>query len=144
MGYNVYLEKSTVTLLSSKESEAFERLKALNDPKNDGIKRGGSSTGGVYTAKWFSWMTEDYDKTCGNITEIFTMLGFDTAREDNGALKFTGYDSKTGQEALFLETISDLLTPGYMEWTGEDDAHWRVHFNGSPFSYVGSVGFVFD
>jgi hypothetical protein len=42
----------------------------------------------------------------------------------------TGYDSKTGQEDLFLETISNEAF-GEIRWVGEDGDQYSTVFAGS-------------
>lgn len=125
MGYYVTLENSTFNIPADKLDEAFARLKALNH--KPGIeKRGGSFSGGKYTAKWFSWMSEKYDEEATDAEDIFKMLGFETECNPDDGLTLVGYDSKTGQEALFIDEVADLAVPGWvMEWRGEDDTCWR-------------------
>jgi hypothetical protein len=95
------------------------------------LKYGGSwGGGGKRTSAWFSWMTADYDKTCTSVEEILDMLGFYYTVKDND-IYITGYDSKTGQEDFFFQSISHLIT-GKICWIGEDDLEWNWLFDGSP------------
>lgn len=125
MGYYVTLESSNFTIPAENLAEAFERLKALNH-KPGVEKRGGSFSGGKYTAKWFSWMSEKYDEEARDAAHIFEMLGFEVDTAEDGAITLTYYDNKTGQEDLFIDEVADLAVPGWvMEWRGEDGDKWR-------------------
>ena len=131
MGYYVSLDESNAVIPAEKLETAFTRMKALNRT-HDHAKTGGSWSGGRQTERWFAWMTSDYDKTCKDAAEILGMVGFDCAYGEDGSLRVWGYDSKTGQEDLFIETIADLFVPGsYMVWRGEDGAQWRWEFDGT-------------
>jgi hypothetical protein len=130
MGYYVNIEAVNWLLPVVHEDAALQALKNLNDPSNDHLKRGGRFAGGKETAKWFSWMPEDYDKTVTTVYEVLDMLGFETEVLPEGT-RIRAYDSKTGQEDLFLETIAEFVEPGsFIEWRGEDGAAWRNDFDG--------------
>lgn len=125
MGYYVTLEESTFNIPADKLEEAFTRLKALNH-KPGVVKNGGSYSGGRQTAKWFSWMSEKYDEEAEDAEHIFKMLGFYTECNPDDGLTLLEYDSKTGQEQLFINEVADLATPGWvMVWRGEDGEVWR-------------------
>lgn len=127
MGYYVMLEESTAVLPKKHQAEAYRRMCALND--NDERKQGGSWSDGQ-EEKWFSWMDPNYPDTCTDAKAILADLGFwfdlSTIAE-KGDLLFTDYDSKAGQEDLFIFTIGNLMT-GYMVWSGEDGDKWRWEF----------------
>lgn len=130
MGYYIRLEESTFNIPADKLDEAFARLKALNH-KPGVEKNGGSYSGGRYTAKWFSWMSEKYDEEAKDAEDIFKMLGFYTECNPDDGLTLTGYDSKIGQESLFLQEVADLANEGwYIEFTGEDGARFRYTAQG--------------
>lgn len=125
MGYYVSIEEANWVLPKANQAEALQRLKDLNH--KEGVeKRGGSwGAGGVQNERWFSWMTADYDQHVSSVAEIFDMLGFDYSIEDDGALRIYSYDSKIGQEELFLTEIADLVPKdSCIKWRGEDGAHW--------------------
>lgn len=142
MGYYVTLDDANFLIKPENLDEALVRLKALNAPTNDNLKRGGSYGGGGKTESWFSWMPPDYDKTVTSAKEVFDLLGFETSLTDEG-LRLLGYDSKTGQEDVFLNVVADLVEPGsYLTWTGEDGDKWRYFFNGATMEYqAGTVSY---
>lgn len=130
MGYYVNIESVEWFLPVVHEAAALQALKDLNDPRNDDLKRGGSFSGGKQTAAWFSWMPEDYDKTVTSVSEVLELLGFDVDTVPEGTY-IRRYDSKTGQEDLFLNAIAEFVEPGsFIEWRGEDGAFWRNDFDG--------------
>jgi len=129
MGYYVNLRASSVVLPAENLDEITQRWHEMNDKKYDDQKRGGSWSGGQQSAKWYSWMPEDYEKTTSTPGEILELLGF--GYEDNGDLVITDYDSKTGQEDLFFKAIASLVPANQlMEWTGEDGATFAWYFDG--------------
>lgn len=133
MGYYVSITSTNWLLPIVNESAALDALKKLNSNENDHLKRGGRWGGGVAgkTESWFSWMPSDYDKTVKSVAEVLDMLGFETKVDPEGT-RIVGYDSKTGQEELFLATIAHFVEPGSaIDWRGEDDAIWRYSFDGT-------------
>lgn len=141
MGYYVSITEGTVTIPKENLAKAYERMCALND--NDSIKRGGQWGGDIdsksprptglnyHPAKWFSWMDANYPETCKDAKAILDSLGFESHLNDEGITIF-GYDSKMGQEDLFLEAISDLCTKdSFLVWRGEDGEMWKNIFGDS-------------
>jgi len=120
MGYYVRIEDSTLSLPKENYDEALDILKELND--HDNLKHGGGSDG----KKWFSWMPEDYDKTVTSVKEIFELLGFEMTESVSGLSEFR-YDSKIGDEEIFLSAISHLLD-GYIVWHGDDGDMWKFKY----------------
>lgn len=141
MGYYVTLEESTFTLPTDELDEAYRRMCNLNE--RDDLKNGGSYSGGKMTAKWFSWMPENYPETCENADSIFRELGFQTEQSAEG-LKLVGYDSKTGQEELFLQAVCDLAAAdSRMYWIGEDGQRWMYEYGGErPVCYEATVNYL--
>jgi hypothetical protein len=131
MGYDVRITKSSVVIRSEVQSQVFKIWCDLNHPQNDHLKYGGNWSGArKENAAWFSWMTPDYDKTCTSVEEILDMLGFDYTVKNND-IYITGYDSKTGQEDFFFQSISHLIT-GEICWIGEEGHGFNWLFDGSP------------
>lgn len=118
MGYYIRLDDANWEVKETPES-----LQAIREMpvKYHGIKRGGSSNG----EKWFSWMNDSEIENAVNVEAVFQQLGFETESTDGG-FKLVGYDSKTGQEDLFLAVIAPYSVEGsYVEFIGEDDSHYR-------------------
>jgi Fe-S oxidoreductase len=75
-------------------------------------------------------MDENYPETCKDTFEILIDLGFEIENPD-GDIHIVRYDSKIGQENLFLECVSEFVvssTKGlkpYIIWRGEDSATWK-------------------
>ena len=125
MGYNITALESTFRIPSENLDAALTRLKDLNH--KPGVEKRGYSSGpeGI-TERWFSWMPADYDKYVTTVEEVLINLGFFTEKnEATGDVLVTGYDSKIGQEELFLNEIADLVDPdSYIIWIGEDYKMW--------------------
>ena len=128
MGYYVEIEVSNAVIPAENLERAYAKMCALNTT-HDHVKRGGSYSGGKQTAKWFSWMDENYPDTCKDARAVLDALGFYTHYDEQGNLHIDGYDSKTGQEDLFLQTIADDAT-GKIAWRGEDGDRWTTLFYG--------------
>jgi hypothetical protein len=139
MGYYTTQVDQHFTIPADKLGEAFEALKALNTNTPDSEKRGGSWGPGGQRASWFSWMDENYDKTAVDAAEIFEALGFTVDRDGDceGGLSLDGYDSKTGQEDLFLTAVKDLVPEdSFIEFRGEDGAMYRWTPKGVQYATV--------
>ena len=72
-------------------------------------------------------MDENYPETCEDAQAVLEQLGFSTEYNDAGDLLLTGYDNKTGQEALFLKAIEEDGV-GFIVWEGEDGKTWCTFF----------------
>ena len=136
MGYNVFIEESTFQIPAENLDEAYNRMCQLNFTVPNKHKNGGSYPDkdnapefGANKSCWFSWMQWNYHEECNNSEEILQQLGFYTSTDEDGNLHIDGYDSKTGQEDLFLEAIS-TLSKGYIIWEGEDDEVWGETYGG--------------
>ena len=140
MGYYIRITEGTVTIPKKNIADAYQRMCALNN--DDSIKRGGQWGGALskedprpaglnyHPARWFSWMDANYPETCPTAKSILDSLGFESYEDDEGLTIF-GYDSKAGQEDIFMASISDLCAKGsYFTWSGEDGEMWREEFGG--------------
>lgn len=137
MGYYVHIEKSTFVIPSENLDEAYRRMCQLNFAVPNSEKRGGSWPGkdqaphtGPDKHCWFSWMPSNYHETCSSAEAILNELGFETETDGDGNLLIRFYDSKSGQEDLFLESICDLAK-GYIIWQGEDGDVWGETYGGT-------------
>lgn len=122
MGYNVKIIKSTAIIPPAHLERAYIQMCALNIT-HDAEKCGGRYSNGKRVEAWFSWMDPNYPETCSNAEEILVELGFDVFSDQLG-IHITGYDSKSGQEELFLNSIQDLVY-GSITWIGEDEIIWE-------------------
>ena len=136
MGYYVSIEESTFQIPVENLDAAYKAMCELNYTVPNSQKRGGSHTGkdkapeyGPHKCCWFSWMDWNYDEKCKNAEEVLHEVGFYSYISENGNLHIEGYDSKTGQEDLFLKAIS-TLSKGYIIWKGEDDEVWGETYGG--------------
>jgi hypothetical protein len=140
MGYYVSIEESTFQIPAENLDAAYDAMCKLNYTVPNTQKYGGSWSSGEYSkdkapefgpykAAWFSWMEWNYDETCKDADEILQALGFDTSIDDEGNLHIDGYDSKSGQERLFLNSICSL-SKGYIVWKGEDGEIWGETYGG--------------
>lgn len=139
MGYEVRIKESTFVIPAENLDEAYNRMCQLNFLVPNAMKRGGSWGGvndrktapefGPHKGCWFSWIEWNYHEECKNAEEILQQLGFFTSTDEDGNLHIDNYDSKTGQEDLFLASISDLAK-GYIIWIGEEDDLWGETYGG--------------
>lgn len=116
MGYYVTLTDANFGI-----PETPEVLAALHEmeTKFHEIKQGGSSNGD----KWFSWMPDV--RTLTSVEEVFERLGFSTRRHQ-GLIWLDAYDSKTGQEDLFLAVVAPFVEDdSYTVWRGEGGEMWK-------------------
>ena len=133
MGYYIHIEDSNCMLPEKHFNLAYWRMCDLN--KHDELKRGGSYSknedGTENVTKWFSWMEENYPEICTTAQEIIEELGFEVEVIEDEGIIIHGYDNKSGQEELFLSSISDLLVQHkgdvrpFIVWRGEDDHVWK-------------------
>jgi len=151
MGYYIRIVDCSFTV-----PETPEVLAAIHemDTKYDHIKRGGSYSAGNIEKKWFSWMPEDLS-TLKSVEAVLKALGFDcgTRAMSDGTktVDIIGYDSKVGQEDLFLAVIAPFVSEGsFIEWIGEEGERWRnrVHegrltVQNSTFSWQEPVKYVY-
>jgi hypothetical protein len=136
MGYYVNIQESTFTIPAENLEYAYTRMCQLNFTVPNSEKRGGSYPGknkaphtGPDKNCWFSWMNWDYHEKCVDAEAILNNLGFEIEYAENGDLQICAYDSKSGQEDLFLESICDLAK-GYIIWQGEDGDVWGETYGG--------------
>jgi hypothetical protein len=131
MGYYVTLTGSDFTIPADRLDEAYVALCKLNE--SDEGKTGGSwkavDGAPTRTEVWFAWMDSDYPDKLKTTQEILEALGFECDQCLDGSLNVYGYDSKTGQEDIFIAALAPFVPDGsYMEWSGEDGSMWRTLF----------------
>ena len=138
MGYYVNIVESNCKIKKENIDAAYNAVCELN--RYDDMKRGGqwgsnlpvkpSDSKSVSNSphKWFSWMAWNYDEVCDNLVEVLEMLGF-YIYEAEDAIEINGYDSKAGQENIFLDALAPYIENGsYIRWRGEDDEMWSNIF----------------
>jgi hypothetical protein len=107
--------------------QAYNAMVQLNH--YDHLKSGGTYGGGKEISRHFSWMPEDLSTipTCG---EMLQVLGFELSVDGaDGVIEATGYDSKVGDELVFMAAIAPWVEDeSYFQWTGEDGDQWRWVF----------------
>ena len=141
MGYYVRTTDCDFYIAKSKKNPAYEALCALN--QHDDLKVGGSFGGELsgdsprpeglsyHPARWFSWMSPDYPSKCKDLRQILEELGFEVEEDDAGNITYLRYDSKTGQEVLFLSALAPFVRDGStIDWQGEEGEHFRHEFSG--------------
>ena len=123
MGYYIDLTEADWEIAESAESLATVREMPK---KYHAIKRGGSSSG----EKWFSWMNDSDIENAESVESVFNQLGFETTKTEGG-FTLDSYNSKTGQEDLFLGVMAPFTKDdSSMEWRGEDGALWKFTVSG--------------
>ena len=127
MGYYVTTESIDITIPKEWLESAYKAVLAMNE--SDELKRGGSHGPNSERKFWFSWMPEDLS-TLADLQAVMENLGFDTHYDEAGELVLGHYDSKTGQEDLFLDAIAPFVQEGsYAIWKGEDNHFYKWEFN---------------
>ena len=113
---------------------AYEALMALQDAPNEN-KHGGSYSA-AETRYWYSWMPEDL-RTIPTVQDVFRELGFEVEVEgESGDVLIGNYDSKMGQEEVFLAAAAPFIEDGEYEWVGEDNAFWKWSFHGGKMFHL--------
>ena len=131
MGYYIHMREQDFFLPVDKLEEAHAAMIAL-DKTHDDQKHGGSWQEGKKVDRWFSWMPTNYASTLATAQAILEELGFDVQLDEMGNIISLHYDSKIGQEELFLKAIAPFVREGsYINWVGEDGAHWQHYFDGT-------------
>lgn len=132
MGYNVWIQESTFNIPDFYLDNAYQAMCDLN--KDNSKKRGGAGNSlelqksNEYSDNiWFAFMEPDYPNHCADAADIFIALGFDITLDSKG-LNIVGYDTKQGQEDLFLEAVAQYAN-GFIIWRGEDGEVWRNVFS---------------
>lgn len=128
MGYYVQIVNGRFRIPKANLQRAYEKMCALNVTHHD-QKQCGSWSVGTKTQSWFSWMDPNYPETCKTAHEVLEALGFHCHYDDQGDLIVDGYDSKMGQEDLFMAAIKEEAE-GSLVWRGEDGATWTTTFVG--------------
>jgi hypothetical protein len=125
MGYYVQIRDANFVIPADKLDAAYAAMCALNTT-HDAEKSGGSYSGGKQTSKYFAWMDANYPETCPDAKAILEALGFEVETYDNGDLTIDSYDSKAGQENLFIDACFPFVDPAsYISWEGEDGEFWK-------------------
>lgn len=132
MGYYIEDINGEITIPKDKHERALKRFKALAEYPQ--IKSGGSFSGGGCKDKWFSWMKNEVFET-GTLSDIIEEMGFlDVETQENGDLCFSGYDTKQGQERLFIGALHGIAT-GKITFRGECGGIFEVSPSKTTFDY---------
>jgi hypothetical protein len=130
MGYYVSIEQGTLRIPVEHLDRVYAAMCELNNLPNE-TKNGGMWTGGQQEDAWFSWMPANYPSVLHTAEEILDQLGFQDLFTDQGDLIVHSYDSKIGQERLFIASIAPWIKPdSVLYWVGEDGQRWRWTFVG--------------
>ena len=137
MGYYA-TGNGSIKIVGENIYEAYNAMVQLN--KYDHLKGGGTYSPS-YTRRHFSWMPEDLSTipTCG---EMLQALGFELSIDGaDGVIVATGYDSKVGDESIFIAAIAPWVEDeSYFDWGGEEGDQWRWSFvKGEMFVQNGNI-----
>jgi hypothetical protein len=125
MGYYITAH-GTITMPRSLEQNALRALKTLNYDHE--AKRGGllGNPEATFETRWYSWMPERWHETVGSIEQVLELVGFSVTKTRQAGLNVytLTYDSKTGQEEVFLNSLADYAQVD-VEVTGEDGERWK-------------------
>ena len=147
MGYYVTSTEADFTIPPENLDAAYEAVCELNTHNN--LKRGGSFPAlknlpddKPRPDKWFSWMDWNYQETCPDLKAVLKEVGFYVGVNPDGGLSITEYDSKSGQEDLFLEAIAPFATEGsYIMWRGEEGEQWQNVVKDGTLAHLKAVVF---
>ena len=138
MGYNITMTDGNVIIPGKHLDAAYAACVELNN--NDALKSGGRypaqewdrSTEKWNPNRWFSWMPHDWPDKYKTLRAVFEALGFMVeGSPEDGGIMLVGYDSKSGDEEVFLRAIAPYVLPScYIDWHGEDGMNWRFKFDG--------------
>jgi hypothetical protein len=130
MGYNVSIEQGTIRIPIVHMDRVYAAMCELNNLPAE-TKNGGMWTGGEQEDAWFSWMPANYPEVLHTAEQILNELGFQDLFTDQDDLILHSYDSKIGQERLFIASIAPWIKPdSVLYWLGEDGRRWRWTFIG--------------
>ena len=130
MGYYVNITNSDFRIRSENKAAAYEAVCRINAPEYDHLKRGGSWGGDGKSESWYSWMPADYPEQTETLEDVLQLLGFEFRIEDNGDITDLAYDSKIGNEEIFLLAMSPYVENGsFIRWRGEDGLPWAHKFH---------------
>ena len=130
MGYNVSIENGTLRIPVMYLDRVYDAMCELNNLPSD-LKNGGAYQGGEQQASWFSWMPPNFPEVYDNAQQVLEGLGFLDLFQEGDDLIVHSYDSKRGQEVLFIAAIAPWITPdSALYWLGEDGDRWRWTFQG--------------
>ena len=140
MGYYARATEIDLTIPAEKVMDAFSAAIAMNtDPALQGKKTGNSYTG----QRWFSWVSDNYHETARDLIDVVdTEFRFeDSYYDDKGNFHLGYFNSKMGHEKVLFEALAPFVEDGsFVEWRGEDEAHWRWNFqNGTLAEQVGKI-----
>jgi hypothetical protein len=132
MGFYVRIEESTFNIPNFNLDKAYKAMCDLN--KDNSKKRGGygniielQKSTEYSDSFWFAFMLPDYPNHYADAAAIFIALGFEITLDESG-LHIIGFDSKSGQEDLFLEAVAPYAN-GLIVWRSEDGEVWRNVFS---------------
>ena len=136
MGYYVQTVGGYFRIPEGNIDDAYRAVCLLNE--RDDLKSGGAYGGDIdrntprpegldyHPGRWFSWMDANYPDTCPTLASVFESLGFTVIHREGEGLYLEEYDSKIGQEELFLATIAPYCDrSSSFEWRGECGEMWR-------------------
>jgi hypothetical protein len=125
MGYYINAH-GTITMPKSMESEAVHALKMLNydhDAKHGGVLGKPEAT---FETRWYSWMPERWHEAVESVEDVLGLIGFEVGKSRMAGLDVytVNYDSKTGQEDVFLNCLAGYAQVD-IEVVGEDGERWK-------------------
>lgn len=147
MGVYTEITNSSCKISKDNLDEAYKLLCELNNENK--LKSGGRYSSDIdheniqdhpVDYRWFAWMDWNYHETCKDAIQILEMLGFHL-NETNDAYWLEEYNSKTGDEEIFLDQISHLLC-GSIEWEDEYNTRYKWVFSPGEKNKAEYIGVV--
>ena len=147
MGYCISQINGKFFMEAKNKPAALEAMFEMWNPRNNDKMHGGS-WGPNGTVKYYSWMNLSADdwrnRNIKTLEEGLEAWEFDVDTDDQGNIISLWFDGeKAGDEDFMIEAIAPYVEAGsYLDFRGEDDAHWRWEFDGKTVTnQVGRVSF---
>lgn len=126
MGYYINIDDADFCVPTESLDAAMNALRELD--KRGELKVRTYFADGHYAPSHFMWMPSDWAETTTSLRDFLALARFECSEDDDG-LRIFGFNSKAGDERLFLNAIAPFVRDGsYIIWLGEDGAKWRDRF----------------
>lgn len=126
MGYYVNIDDADFCVPTENLDAAMNALRELD--KRGELKNRTYFADGSEAPSHFSWMPKDWAETTTSLREFLALARFECGEDEDGVYIF-GFNSKAGDERLFLNAIAPFVRDGsYIIWLGENGEKYRDRF----------------
>jgi hypothetical protein len=130
MGYCMEQMGASFAILPENVMKALKAVKAMHK-RVDQNGGGGSWKNGKTTARWYSWVSEDFHLK-NTLSEILHEWRWEIEHgEEGGVIGIQFEGEKLGDDEQLFDAIAPFVEEGsYIEMMGEDGTRWRWEFDG--------------